>query len=461
MSGYIPQDLFNRYAIFIVMCHLNKNSTTRDSMAKKFEIYQHYYEKDKDLYKDLDTASDKVFESLKSLYPNPDIHIHLLRQLYFLNDEFYLNGKRRETRLIGGELTPGEREYNHGRVDDTAQEIFEYLNGIQSGLFPVIKTIDCSSCGNANSDRRKECFVCDKPLPRKKLNSPNKPHDNSASERVKRPLKNTADKVVKCCICARSRNSVIRHLTDGRSVHQECIDKAVSNRNRLVEEQQNFEIRLREIKPTFGNIFNLFSSKKSNDAQKILRNSIYQLDESIAKLEIVICKVFDHWPEYPPDWEDRSRSAIEDSGHSCNRCQRSYPLQSHHRKPLSSGGSHRSENLEVLCKECHLHAHGTFQFKEGAVPTTERHFSNKPTRYEKRMETIYEAIKLGKDVRFTYRKSDKTETERQVSPDRIDFPDGEYKQSIPSPCLYGYCHLRNKNQTFNIGRMLNLKIVKS
>ena len=53
------------------------------------------------------------------------------------------------------------------------------------------------------------------------------------------------------------------------------------------------------------------------------------------------------------------RRVLDERGWKCARCGRSHPLQIHHRKYRSHGGTHRPENLEPVCWDCHnrIHAH--------------------------------------------------------------------------------------------------------
>jgi 5-methylcytosine-specific restriction endonuclease McrA len=44
---------------------------------------------------------------------------------------------------------------------------------------------------------------------------------------------------------------------------------------------------------------------------------------------------------------------------SCARCQFRRPLQIHHRKYRSHGGTHQVENLEPVCWDCHRLIHET------------------------------------------------------------------------------------------------------
>jgi 5-methylcytosine-specific restriction endonuclease McrA len=54
-----------------------------------------------------------------------------------------------------------------------------------------------------------------------------------------------------------------------------------------------------------------------------------------------------------------SRQVLDHYGWRCARCGSTYLLQVHHRKFRSHGGTHRPENLEPTCGDCHraIHAH--------------------------------------------------------------------------------------------------------
>jgi HNH endonuclease len=51
------------------------------------------------------------------------------------------------------------------------------------------------------------------------------------------------------------------------------------------------------------------------------------------------------------------RIAMQRAGWRCARCKSSRPLQPHHRKYRSHGGTHRIENLEPVCWDCHRLIH--------------------------------------------------------------------------------------------------------
>jgi hypothetical protein len=52
-----------------------------------------------------------------------------------------------------------------------------------------------------------------------------------------------------------------------------------------------------------------------------------------------------------------SRKAMEQHGWRCARCRSSRRLEIHHRKYRSHGGTHRVENLEPVCRDCHKLIH--------------------------------------------------------------------------------------------------------
>jgi hypothetical protein len=59
-------------------------------------------------------------------------------------------------------------------------------------------------------------------------------------------------------------------------------------------------------------------------------------------------------------YQIHGRRVLEQHGWRCARCGRTYLLQVHHRQFRSHRGTHRPENLEPVCWECHrrIHARG-------------------------------------------------------------------------------------------------------
>jgi len=54
-----------------------------------------------------------------------------------------------------------------------------------------------------------------------------------------------------------------------------------------------------------------------------------------------------------------SRKAIEQHGWRCARCRLPKRVEIHHREYRSHGGTHRMENLEPVCRDCHKLIHRT------------------------------------------------------------------------------------------------------
>ena len=54
-----------------------------------------------------------------------------------------------------------------------------------------------------------------------------------------------------------------------------------------------------------------------------------------------------------------SAIALKQHGGRCARCRLRRPLQIHHRRYRSHGGTHRVENLEPVCWDCHRLIHET------------------------------------------------------------------------------------------------------
>jgi len=62
--------------------------------------------------------------------------------------------------------------------------------------------------------------------------------------------------------------------------------------------------------------------------------------------------------EYPENWEEIKKQALERANYQCERCEtKGIELHVHHIIPLSKGGTSESSNLQVLCKKCHSKQH--------------------------------------------------------------------------------------------------------
>ncbi|WP_281020097.1 HNH endonuclease [Minwuia sp. IMCC3060] len=182
------------------------------------------------------------------------------------------------------------------------------------------------------------------------------------------------------------------------------------------------------------------------------------LNARIAKLQRGIVKVYDHWPDYPPDWQERREAILHERGAHCENCGSGLVVQIHHRRPLRSGGSHKSENLQILCRDCHLHAHGTSEFWGDRHNRSPQSASS--TKYEKNIEKLLQAIDDGNDVRFIYFRFDGKKIRRRVTPHRIDKADTGYAKSNEKTVLHGFCHKRGSIRSFSVFRIRRLILLK-
>ena len=57
-------------------------------------------------------------------------------------------------------------------------------------------------------------------------------------------------------------------------------------------------------------------------------------------------------------WPAARRAALDRDGWRCTACGRAGRLEVHHRTPLDAGGDpYALDNLETLCRRCHLASH--------------------------------------------------------------------------------------------------------
>jgi 5-methylcytosine-specific restriction endonuclease McrA len=94
-------------------------------------------------------------------------------------------------------------------------------------------------------------------------------------------------------------------------------------------------------------------TKDKKDAGNIELDNLKNLQKSI----------YDYWPSYPPDWNERKQMVREKRkvcsvcGKASTRKYRKCPLEFHHTIPISAGGNHLESNLELICKSCHKKEH--------------------------------------------------------------------------------------------------------
>ena len=56
-------------------------------------------------------------------------------------------------------------------------------------------------------------------------------------------------------------------------------------------------------------------------------------------------------------WEYARQQAFRKYGRRCDQCGKAGRFEVHHRIPVSQGGTNDVENLQVLCRGCHIEIH--------------------------------------------------------------------------------------------------------
>lgn len=207
------------------------------------------------------------------------------------------------------------------------------------------------------------------------------------------------------------------------------------------------------------------SKEKVEIKQKVFNEIILELNTNIENSKKLLTLIYDFWFDYPPDWDERRDSIIEEIG-VCEICgyqggslsrskygrvyfrrNKKRPLQIHHKVSISRGGNHLRSNLILLCKKCHQskHSHDI----SGGNKFANYQFDNP---FLKKLSLIQDAIQQDKKIKLKYVNREGVQTYRTVKPYEITMYEN-------TQCVAGFCHLRNAERTFAIKRILELEIV--
>lgn len=138
-----------------------------------------------------------------------------------------------------------------------------------------------------------------------------------------------------CRICknpCHSHEGMIR-LTDGSAIHKQCVGWLQENTHVTVKRRPNFFEAL------------IFGGKDIV--------STVPSQPHIQLLELI----YDVYPGYPPDWDERRAKILRERGAVCGKCRSRSSVQLHHEIRLGAGGSNEASNLIVLCADCHEKEH--------------------------------------------------------------------------------------------------------
>lgn len=276
---------------------------------------------------------------------------------------------------------------------------------------------------------------------------------------------------VACALCGKP--GVNFSLTDGHAIHKLCVVKLQNNEasinaeidhinatHRLIERQRG---ELKAESKSLGGFFkSVFGARNFDDELAALRDAkrdeglearIEQNESDLQAVKLQLRKLYDHWPDYPPDWSERREELLRDNDYECEKCGagQQATLQAHHIDPFWKGGSNKQDNLQLLCVRCHGDTHYR-NFEEDG-------FSEKQTKVSDKEETISEAIEASKKITFMYRKFDeKRGSRRTIEPwGFVDVESG--RKSGFTRCIEGHCDLRDEKRRFAVHRMYKVEIL--
>ena len=154
---------------------------------------------------------------------------------------------------------------------------------------------------------------------------------------------------------------------------------------------------------------------------------VQQIRAQIQQTTTAVLQIHDVWPGYPPDWDTRRAQVGARDQYYCAECGVGKMLQLHHRRAIREGGTHRLDNLVLLCASCHSEAHGGKELKYKGPQSVD---DDLPNAVERKIALINKALAQKKDVHFRYRKSDGTITSRNVTPRELRKPNIFELQSL-------------------------------
>ena len=283
-----------------------------------------------------------------------------------------------------------------------------------------------------------------------------------------------------CIICGESCLSEII-LTNNTSCHRHCVDDLDSRLTLSVAQKESLESRRRDINSSIAwsetilyQIVEFFGGKTVNRLLLAKEGAeidlqINNLQNSIALVGQQLTGLYDYWPDYPPDWS-RRRALAKSKAVRCDHCKRfARVLHTHHKVPMSRGGSHLPDNLMVLCEKCHESAHRRSFWNGGKMDVTYRpgQSTNGITElmpdsrrgvlpefpkhaYRPTVPQLIErAIHNKRLLHFDYTRFDGARSTRTIRP-------YEVISVVDSLCVTGYCYLRDDKRTFAIQRMRNI-----
>lgn len=116
------------------------------------------------------------------------------------------------------------------------------------------------------------------------------------------------------CIFCSDMGDTDAKLSDGSEYHESCYERLLLEFDELVEDHS--------------------SDRKAT-----------------ATYRAALHRVYDHWPDFPPDWAIRRQGKIIEN-QQCHVCDGRKNLELIHKTSLQRGGSNLPNNLELICRSC-------------------------------------------------------------------------------------------------------------
>lgn len=125
-------------------------------------------------------------------------------------------------------------------------------------------------------------------------------------------------------------------------------------------------------------------NKRFPEIEKPVVNAFSDPNAELTEFDRKCLRVFEHWPGYPPFWNDLAKAVRKRDQNRCQvtGCPSLLELHVHHREMISQGGAHTADNLVTLCAFHHgvEPEEGHFQILEKfknprftMIPTHRRH----------------------------------------------------------------------------------------
>ena len=251
--------------------------------------------------------------------------------------------------------------------------------------------------------------------------------------------------MVYCYVCKRFADFEYDiTLTNGNFLHDSCLIK-------LQIREDEIESILRKQSPQL--LLSLFVRTEVVDSEVMLEDEIKVLSSELKKLKGILSVIYDFFPGFPPDWEERRKLIIQRNGSFCSSCHEEQYVYLIHDIPLSEGGTNDLQNLELICKSCHESMYGKGDIFGSFTLGPEQ------SEFTEYFKEIQDAIDNNYRIRFDYKKPKaKSWLSRVVMPERfLNIPNN--RESGETLCVEGFCELRQDIRVFALERMQGLEVL--